>query len=220
MRAGFDEKKNLYKRAYTELNESRKIWMDLQLNATEASPSTILHYLEALHHAANVIAGLTDRPLAERRLLLDLPDRAEKMGHPELARGFLGLLGGTELSPSSLSEWVPTWTDYFSFASEAEGVDIRIHNARQNYYKSAIAEMLKGENPLAALYPLLLTWTLSAKSLPENQITAWQNACQLLEIGESNFEGRLEGLDHYLDSIEEKIEKMVFSEGFELDEIL
>jgi len=220
LRAGFDEPKNLLKRAYKLLNHARKIWMDLQLNVSDATPEIILRYLDALHHAANAVAELTGDPLAERRLLLDFPARAEAIERPEFALGLLGLLGGTEIIPSSLTEWLPAWTDFFTFASESTAADIRIHNARQAYYKSAIEEMLEGENPLAALYPLLLTWTLSAQSLPENQITAWQSACQLLKIGEENFEPRLEGLDHYLDSIEEMLEKMVLSQGFEIAEVV
>ncbi len=220
LRAGFDEPKNLLKRSYKLLNYARKIWMDLQLNASDATPATVLSYLDALHHAANAVAELTGPPLAERRFLLDFPARAEAIKRPEFARGLLGLLGGTEITPSTLAEWLPAWENFFNFASEASGADIRIHNARQSYYKSAIVEMLEGENPLNALYPLLLTWTLSAQSLPENQITAWQSACELLKIGGEHFESRLEGLDHYLDNIEEMLEKMVLSQGFEIAEIV
>ena len=220
LRAGFDEQKNLLKRSFTLLNTARKIWMDLQLNATETNPTTILQYLDALHHAANAIAELTGPPLAERRFLLDLSARAEAIEHPEFARGILGLLGGTEITASALTEWLPAWESFFNFATEASRPNIRIHYARQAYYKSAIVEMLESENPLNALYPLLLTWTLSAQSLPENQITAWESACLLLKIGGEHFESRLEGLDHYLDTIEEMLENMVISQGFEIAEIV
>ncbi|MCP4139638.1 MAG: hypothetical protein GY755_05005 [Chloroflexi bacterium] len=220
LRAGFDEPKNLLKRAYKLLNHARKNWMDLQFNAADATPASILDYLEALHSAANAIAELKGNPLSERRILLDLPIYAEAIERPEFARGFLGLLGGTEITSASLSEWLPAWENFYTFASEAMGTDIRIHNARQAYYKSAIATILEGENPLAALYPLLLTWTLSAKSLPENQISAWEDACMLLKIGGEHFESRLEGLDQYLDNIEEMLEEKVLSQGFEVAEIV
>ena len=208
LRAGFDEPRNLLKRAYKLLNHARKIWMDLQFNAADATPATILDYLEALHSAANAVSELTGDPLAEA------------IARPEFARGLLGLLGGTEISPTSLSEWLPAWENFYTVASEAMGTDIRIHNARQAYYKSAITEMLEGENPLVALYPLLLTWTLSAKSLPENQISDWENACMLLKIGGEHFESRLKGLDQYLDTIEEMLEERVLSQGFEVSEIV
>ncbi len=220
LRAGFDEPKNQLKRAYKLLNNARKIWMDLQLNADDVGTKEILLYLDALKNAANSIAGLTGSPLPERRLLLDYPARAEAIEHPEFASGLLGLLGGTELNAYTLTEWLPAWENFYTFAAEAESVDIRIHNARQAYYKKAIVAMLESENPLAALYPLIYTWTLSANALPENQITAWQSACQLLEIGGEHFESRLAGLDHYLDSKEETLEKMVLSHGFEVSEIV
>ena len=220
LRAGFDEPKNLLKRSYKLLSLSRKIWMDLQLNTSDSSPAAILNYLDALLHAANAIAELTGPPLAERRLLLDFPARTEAIERPEFARGLLGLLGGPEITPSILAEWLPAWTDAFSLASEATIVDIRVHNARQSYYKSAIAEMLGGENPLTALYPLLLTWTLSAQSLPENQIGAWQSACHLLKIDGERFENRLDGLDLYLDNVEEVLERITLSHGFEIEEVV
>jgi len=66
----------------------------------------------------------------------------------------------------------------------------------------------------------LLTWTLSAKSLPENQISDWENACMLLKIGGEHFESRLKGLDQYLDTIEEMLEERVLSQGFEVSEIV
>ena len=220
LRAGFDEPKNLLKRSFTLLNAARKNWLDLRPSASDTSPDTILHYLEALHLAANSIAELTGPPLSERRFLLDFSARAEAIERPEFARGFLGLLGGSELGVGPLAEWLPAWESYFVSAAEATGADIRIHNARQAYYKSAIVEMLGGENPLTALYPLLLTWTLSTQSLPENQIGDWENALLLLKIGGEHFEFRLAGLDQYLDNIEEMLEKMVFSYGFEMAEIV
>ncbi len=220
LRAGFDEPKSVLKRSFTLLNHARKIWMDLQLNAEIVNPEVITKYLDALLHAANAIAELTGAPLSERRILLDFPARAEAIDHPEFTPGLLGLLGGTEIVSSNLDEWLPAWQNFFSFASEATLVDIRIHSARLPYYQKAIEGILSGDNPLAALYPMLYTWTLAANALPENQIAAWNNACQILGFGTENFENRLEGLDHYLDNIEEMLEETLSSHGFEVSEVL
>ncbi len=219
LRAGFDEPRNQLKRSYKLLNIARKSWMDLQFNA-EATPAAVLQFINGLHHAANSFAELNGAPLPERRLLLELPARAEALGRDELARGFIGLLGGTGITASLLAGWLPEWENYFAFATEATGTDIRIHNARLAYYKSAIEEMIGGENPVSALYPLWLTWTLSANALPENQIGAWESAAQTLGFSGDGFALRLEGWDHYLDGIEEMLEEMVISHGFELDEVL
>ncbi|OQY30539.1 MAG: hypothetical protein B6243_10265 [Anaerolineaceae bacterium 4572_5.2] len=219
LRAGFDEPKSLLQRAYKLLNHARKIWMDLQLNASAVGPKEILQYLEAVNNAINAIVGLTGAPLPERRLMLEFPARAEAIGRPGFTRGLLGLLGGTEVDAATLTEWLPAWKTFFMFATESTAVDGRIHPARLDYYQKAIEVILAGEEPLAALWSLLHTWTLSASVLPENQISPWQSACQLLNLGEDKFEERLQGLDHYLDEIEEMLEKMVADHGFELSEI-
>ena len=220
LRAGFDEPKSVLKRSFTLLNHARKLWMDMQLNAEEITPEVIIQYLDAFQHAANAIAELSGPPLSERRLLLDFPARAEAVGHPEFTTGLFGLLGGAKISGSTLSEWQPAWKNFINFASEASIADIRIHAERLTYYEKAIAAILSSGTPLAALYPMLLTWTLAANALPENQITAWQNACQQLGFSNDNFEDRLEGLDQYMDRIEELIEAMLASHGFELAEIM
>ncbi len=220
LRAGFDDPKNLLKRSFTLLKTARKNWTDLQLNVSDTFPSNILHYLNALHHAADSVAELTGPPLTDRRLLLDFSPRAEAIERPEFARGFLGLLGGSELAVGTLREWLPAWENAFVSATKVAGRDIRIHNARQAYYKNAIVEMLESENPFTALYPLLLTWTLSAQCLPENQIEAWENAFSLLKIGGEHFESRMAGLDQYLDDIEEMLEERVLAQGFEMAEIV
>ncbi|MBT3338311.1 MAG: hypothetical protein HN855_10295 [Anaerolineae bacterium] len=220
LRAGFDEPKSLLKRSYTLLNHARKIWMDLQLNVEVVNPEAITKYLDALLHAANAVAELTGPPLSERRILLDFPARAEAIQHPEFTPALFGLLGGTEIVGSNLDEWLPAWKNFFNFASEASLVDTRVHAARLPYYQKAIEAILASENPLAALYPMLLTWTLAANALPENQISAWQSACQLLGFDTEGFEKRLAAIDHYLDSIEETLEEMLTSHGFEVSEVL
>ena len=220
LRAGFDEPKSVLKRSYILLNHARKLWMDLQLNAETITPDVIIQYLDALLQAANAVAELTGPPLSERRLQLDFPARAEAVGRPEFTHGLFGLLGGTEIIPSTLESWFPAWKNFLHFASEASLADIRVHTERVPYYEKAIAEIIASETPLAALYPMLLTWTLSAKALPENQISDWQGACAELGFSNDAFEERLEGLDQYMDSIEEKIEEMLQSYGFELSEIL
>lgn len=220
LRAGFDEPKNIFKRSFKLLNHARKIWLDLQLNASEPGPKEISNYLDAVQHAANAIAELNGPPLAERRLLLDFPARAEAIDRPEFSAGLLGLLGGTEITPDILAEYLPAWNNSFTFAAKATDIDSRIHIARLTYYEKAIKAILGDENPLAALWPFLHTWTLSASALNDNQIAAWQSVCKILKIGGEHFEDRLEGLDQYLDNIEEMLEKMLQSHGFELSEFI
>ncbi len=220
LRAGFDDPKSILKRSHTLLEHARKIWMALQFNAEKLTPDVLLNYLDALHNAANAIAELTGAPLGERRLLLDFPARAEAIDQPQFTPGLFGLLGGTKLLPARLESWLPAWKNFFNFASEAHGVDIRIHAERLGYYEKAFLAIINGETPLAALYPMLLTWTLAAQALPENQIGDWQSACAELGFSDASLEERLSALDHYMDTIEEKLEALLQENGFELSEIL
>ncbi len=220
LRAGFEEPKNLLKRSFSLLNTARKTWMDLQLAANEATPSTILQYLDAIHHAANAIAELTGPPLAERRLLVDLPARAEAINKPELADALLGLLGGIPNSFTFPTTWLAAWEDAYRLASAAPQADLRIHPARQNYYQKAIAGMLASEAPQQALFPLLYTWTLAAQHLPETQISSWKETLTSLNLGGEIFASRLQGLDRFLDTLEELLEKQINEAGFEIAEIV
>lgn len=220
LRAGFDEPKNKLKRAYTLLNNARQIWINLQLQQDPITPAEIESYLSALYQAANAIVVMDSPAITERRFLLNFPAKAVEAGHPEFAARILDLLGVNEISASTLAGWLPAWTDFFVVAAETAGTDMRIHSARQAYYTRAIEEMLQGQNPLAGLYPLLLTWTLSAGALPKNQIDAWQNAIIALGLDETRFSERLEGLDQYLDQLEESLEKQLYGYGFEPEEII
>lgn len=220
LRAGFDEPQSVLKRSYVLLEHARKIWLDLQFSA-EKLTSTVLHqYLDALHHATNAIAELTGAPLSERRLLLDFPARAEAVNQPQFTSGLLGLLGGSNLAPARLESWLPAWNDSFNLASETQGVDIRIHAERLGYYEKAFMAIINSENPLAALYPMLLTWTLAAQALPENQIAAWQDACTELGFCDASLKERLTALDQYMDTIEEKIEALLAEHGLEFSEVM
>ena len=220
LRAGFDEPKSVLTRSYILLNHARKIWMELQLNAEEATPNVIIKYLDALLHAANAVAELSGPPLNERRILLDFPARAEAVGHPQFTPGLFGLLGGPNIIPATLDSWLPTWKNFLTFASDAKVADIRIHAERLPYYEKALIAIINSDTPLAALYPMLLTWSLAAQALPETQLADWQNACHELGFSDDSLEERLTAFDHYMDNIEEKIEEMLASHGFELSEVM
>jgi hypothetical protein len=86
-------------------------------------------------------------------------------------------------------------------ASENSAVDLRIHPTRLNYYEKAIKAILEGDNPQAALWPLLSTWTLSAEVLQGDHLGFWQSAVNALGLG-GNFQEKVAGLDHYIDEIE------------------
>ncbi len=226
VRAGFDDPVNLMQRAYAFLRAARERWMDLQF-AEQApgdalsqpkGPGTLVDYLSAVEDAANVVAVLTGPPLTERRFLPTLQFRAEALGRPGLAAGISSLAGGLDLDPALLREWLPAWEAAFTAAGQTHRYDLRLHAARLDYYRRGIETWLAGETPQAALWPLLQTWTLSANALPagdSGHLQNWQSACAALGLGGEGFAERLEGLDRYLDTLDEMLEGMTAQYGLE-----
>jgi hypothetical protein len=198
------------------LAEGRKGWIDL-MESTRASagPVQVWQYLHAVNAAGNTIAELSGGPLAERRFLLDFPLRAQAAEHPEFAATFFNLIGAGHVDASVLTGWLPEWKDAFLTAAESSRVDPSIHAARLNYYEKAIESLLSGESPLAALWPLLHTWTLAVNVLDERRIQPWQAACQKLGLFGSAFEESEATLDKYLDDIEIRLDEIATANGLE-----
>ncbi|MEW5827724.1 MAG: hypothetical protein AB1846_02450 [Chloroflexota bacterium] len=217
VRAGFDDPANLMQRAYAFLRPARERWMGLQSGGQDAKPSTLVDYLSAVEDAADVVAVLTGPPLTERRFLPTLRSRAAAIGRPGLSAGISGLVGGLDLDPALLREWLPAWEAAFTAAGQTHRYDPRLHAARLDYYRRGIESWLDGDTPLAALWPLLQTWTLSVHALPADSghLQSWQSACASLGLGGEGFAERLEGLDRALDTLDEMLEGMTAQYGLE-----
>jgi len=212
VRATFHEPITVIQRAHNLLDHGRQIWIDLTTEI-KVGPKQVARYLKAVSHAANAIAELNGPPLAERRFLLEFPARAEALELPGLTTGLLGLLGANNLDASTLAAWLPEWQAAYQSAAETGKADERLHPARLAYYQKAFEALLAGENPITMLWPLLRTWTLAAAVLPAGQIKSWQEACAQLGLTAEGFAQRVQGLDHYLDGIEELLENMAAAHG-------
>ena len=216
LRAGFTDPEAVIQRAYSLLSHARQIWMDLQF-IENAGPNDIAKYLKSLNHAVNAVAELSGPPLSERRMLRQFPVRADAIERPHFAARLLGLIGGTKAADTVyLTNWLPQWRDAFDAATESARVDGRIHPARVGYYQKAFLSMLEGEDPTAMLWPLLRTWTLAVSVLPAEQSAAWKDACDYLGLTGGGFYDRIQGLDLFLDDIEEILEDMATSNGLEI----
>jgi hypothetical protein len=217
VRAGFEfhQTAHVVARSRQLLDHGRQIWMDLAEASLPKGPKKVAKYLKSLHHALNAVAELSGPPLPERRVLLVFPERAEAVQRPGLSAGLLGLLGGLNLSPEVLSGWLTEWQPDFLAAAEIPAVDPRIHPARLTYYQKAFESTLDSENPTALLWPLLRTWTLAASILPGKETSSWQRACTQLGLIGTDFETRLQGLDHYMDDIEELLDGIAEADGIE-----
>ncbi len=232
VRDRFHEPANVLHRARSNANHARQIWGGLQ-SSPDPSPTGLLHYLEAVNHAANAIAVLNGPPLAERRFLLQFPACAAAAGRPGLTAGLLGLLGAPQTDATSLSAFLSPWQAAFTeacsspealppvFGSSAQpggsdrGVESHLHPARLGYYALAIEFLLNSGEPLTILWPLLHTWTLSAVVLPPDspQRHAWRSAFNQIGLLGDGFSACLNSLDQYLDSIEELLESMAAENG-------
>jgi hypothetical protein len=212
VRAEYDEPVNVLARARKNAEHARQIWSGLQLSQ-EADPARMLTFLKGVNHAANAIALLTGVPLSERRFLLQFQERAEAAGVPALAGDLLGLLGGLKMDAATLGGFMPEWEKNFVEAAGRDNSHPSIAAPRLAYYKLAFEAMLAGESPQSCLWPLIHTWTLSAAALPLERQAGWQAACETLGLTGDNFDDRIDGLDHFLDTIDELLEKTAIRQG-------
>jgi len=216
LRAGFEFEQPplMLQRCRKLLNHARQIWTELTEVEEKATPTDIKNYMSSLFHAINTVAEITGEPIYERRLLLEFPFRAEAAQKPGLSVGAYGLIGANQLDAEKMKTWLGDWKSAFKLASENSNVDFRINTMRLNYYEKAINAILAGENPKAALWPLLHTWTLSAEVLQGDHLNFWESAVNELGLRE-NFQERVEGLDQYLDEIEILLEEIASANGVE-----
>lgn len=210
VRAQFEDPLNLLARARAFGGPAREAWTNMQLGG---QPS-LTEYLSAVENAANALAVLTGFPLAERRFLLEFPQRAELAGRPELSDTLLAMLGGLELSPETLRSWLPDWETSFTLAAQAP-LDVRIHNYRLAYYKQAILALIESETPVSALWPMLRTWALASETgdWDNSYQQAWVSVLQKLGLDSAGLGLRLQSMDHYLDVFEELLDEFSAQQG-------
>lgn len=198
------------------LSQARQTWRELLQITDTVTPSDILTYMKSLYHAVNAVAELSGPPLHDRRLLLDFPARAETAQRPGMVAGLYGLLGASALEGAQIHSWLAGWRSAFEAAADSNRVDVRIHPTRANYYEKAIQSILSSENPRAALWPLLQTWTLAADVLPEITMDAWRAACGDLGLTSISMEERVSGLDHLLDEVEGLLDELATRYGLDM----
>ncbi len=214
VRGQFDRPDYVFERARRQMEQARSIWLDLRELREEPSPDRVELYLRSLEYSANSIACLSGPPLTERRFLQVFPERAEAVGRAGLYAGLLGLLGAPRLANGNLREWLSAWqAAYRSLPTEL--ATARLHPDRLMYYLRAFQALMESEQPIAALWPLLRTWTLAAKLLPTDSQhrRAWQASLDTLGLSGEGFAERLRALDVYLDMVDETLESWARENG-------
>ena len=207
VRDKYNEPASILTRSRSLAENARQAWSGLQLSQA-SGPELLQTYLSSIHLAANAVALLTGGPLAERRFLLQFPERAAAAGQPDLAAKLLGLLGADQVEAATLTGFLPEWEKAFIEAANNPTVERNIAVPRLGYYKLAFESMLASEMPQAVVWPLILTWTQSVSALPPTWSEHWLSACKMLGLEEDALEEKLAGLDNFLDFLEEKLENM------------
>jgi hypothetical protein len=214
VRGQFNQPDNVIARARLQSNNARQTWFSLQEHPSTAGIEESYLYLQAVKNAANAIASLNGPTLSERRFLLQFPERAEACGNPGLTAGLIGLLGGSELEAETLPSFLPQWEAAFQALSD-ERRPPKLHLCRLHYYRRAFEAILNGPSPLAALWPLIYTWTTAVRLIPAeaSAYASWQKAGELLGLIGPTFEERVRALDIYLDQVEEILDKWAERNG-------
>jgi hypothetical protein len=212
VRDKFNEPDSFILRSRSLAAEARQRWSSLQLSEP-GGPDWLLDYLNCLYLAANAVALLAGPPIAERRLLLEFPARAEAAGLPGLVTDLFHLAGAGVVDVPTLTGLLPDWESAFVAAGTLPAADRRIVTARLRYYKLAFEDILAGDAPQSVLWPLLLTWTLSVSVLPELWLEHWRAACTRLGLAGPELDNKIGDLDHFLDALEETLENRSVGQG-------
>ena len=203
----FFRAENTLNRSRPQAEAARQIWLKFYSGQVEEGPQQLQQYLRALEQAANAIACLNGSPLTERRFLLDYPSRTVAIQRPGLAAGLEDLITQGDIPQDTWQSWLNAWTDAYDSASQAENAPVRMHPTRKAYYLRAM-EAMWSENPAAALWPFLWTWSRMRGLLhPGNPaLDTWNETAETLALSPAHMEDRLNTLDAYLDMVEETLD--------------
>ena len=109
--------------------------------------------------------------------------------------------------------WLPVWRK--TVESLGSMAPARLCSARIPYYFKAFDAILDSDQPLAALWPLLRTWTDAIILLPVNSpaYESWQTANTRLGLLGEPFTQKIAALDAYLDQVEELLDDWAKENG-------
>jgi hypothetical protein len=214
VRGKFNNPENVINRVQKQANHARQMWESFNDNPRLPDTKDASVYLRALEHVANAVAGLSGQNLTERRFLSELLKRAEALGKSGLYMGFLGLLGAPNVDSASMHSWLPEWKNAYT-ALAGNPAPIRLDQNRLLYYERAMEFILNGQTPHDALWPLWRTWTHIICALPGESPhhSNWLKAGEQLGILGNAFAEKVEGLDAYLDLVEELLETWAHERG-------
>ncbi len=204
----FYQPETILQRALPMAEKARQTWLDFQLDPQDPDPDRIWQYLQSLELAANSLAVLKGVPLTERRFMLQFPGRVAELGYSGMATGLVDLVAPKMPEARTINGWIADWKSALTKLGQKEDCPLGLHPIRHGYYTRA-AEALSEEQPSAALWIILHTWTraiTSSEPDPES-LEAWTNCLTELEIYGEHFEQCMNNFDQFLDQVEEIIEQ-------------
>lgn len=207
--AQFWKVENIAARVRSFLTPARKAWADLQEDAIPQGIKRTAAYLGALRDLSNAVACFSGAPIAERRLVHDLPARAAAAGMPDLSADFVQLFTSSEFSDETFDAWLDAYDQLFDVLKDTPNAPVNLAYFRRAYYEKAV-RALYPVNPAGALWLLFYTWTHAAAALPraEQPFKDWQAASRLLELDGKGIAQRLDALDTLLDTVEEAADSL------------
>jgi hypothetical protein len=216
VRSQFWQPENVLQRVRPMVEGARQTWTALQNNPPQTEGDLTDLYLSALEQAANSVACLTSGPLTMRRFLLDFPARAEAAGHPRLDVGLPALIGASLVSAAECRAWLPAWKASVQAAGSQPDAPVDLNPHRLPYLERSIDVLVDSKPAGAGLWPLLKTWTMAVKNLPQGtQPAGYSAALAQLHLDAGTMPERINGLDAYLDSVEETMDGWAAANGVE-----
>lgn len=207
--AQFYQPENTLKRARGLAEDARQRWLSLHEGEDgDTDPTTLASaYLKTLEQAGNAIAVLSGSPLTERRFFLQISQRTQVLGRPDLSTGLVAQLLSAAPLPETWSAWLPAWKIALQAAAAQPQYPASLHPARLAYYEHAIQSLL-AETPPAALWIMLRSWARAAACLPPDAPSqaGWLEVLDALGLRGDALHHRLQLLDGYLDSVEEALD--------------
>lgn len=210
VRGRFHRTDFVHERAQAFLSRAREDKTQLESNDVD-----IQKYLKVLLESTNVIVTLSGFPAAGRRLVQVIEARLEKFGASEFFTRFLQLHGIDRLMEGQVEEWIEQWV---SCSQDVTSEEDQSAIARQRYYLSGFEIHISQGTPGLTLWNLLDKWAdtiqaLNATTVDGKHRDNFEQALVSLGFSVSEYMGRLDELESYLDDIEEYLEIWAHEHG-------
>ncbi len=201
-------------RARKLAENARVIWTDIhQTKMTFAQK--VNRYFDSLECAGNAIACLSGSPIGIRRFSLMIEDRFASIGQEDMYSGFIYMTGINDVTEEDVLDMLPDWERAYQVAGQQENCAPELHPLRKDYYLKAMQEILEENNPDSIAMLFLHTWNKSicASLSTTPEYDTWLQTMSKFHLSKDELPDRLTLLDHFIDRLDEALEKWAFENG-------